>query len=516
MELNRVRSRRGPLLLVGLILGLSAFAVTNATSALEAPVGLGTTESFAVLAGSAVTNTGPTVIRGSLGACPTPAISGFPPGTVLDGTVHAADAVCLQAQSDLGIAYDDAAGRAPTTTYPGVQDLGGLTLTPGVYKATAFAITGTLTLDAQGDPNAVWIFQAGSTLITATDSRVVLVNGAQPCNVFWQVGSSATLGVGSTFVGTILALTSITANTNATVQGRLLARNGAVTLDSNTVTRPVCAPTPTTTSSTTSSTSTSTTTVPATTTSSTAVPPVTVPPVTLPPVTVPPVTVPPVTVPPVTLAPITVPPVTVPPITVPPVTLAPITVPPVTLAPTTLPPVTVPPVTVPPVTLPPDVPLPPISVPPVTVPPVDLPDGTLPSTTTTTSTALPTTTTTSLPPALQTTTTAGQGGSTGVVDTGGPATTSSTTTPAADTTGGSNTTTTSAAVTAGGGGETSATTAAGGGAAGAASTGTLVRTGFSILGAPLWAGVALAVGGGMVLLARQTTPVRRRRKFQRY
>ena len=515
MKLNRVRSRRGPLFSVGLILGVISLFATNVSSAVEAPVGLGTTESFAVLAGSGVTNTGPSVIRGSVGTCPTPAITGFPPGTVLEGTIHAADAVCLQAQSDLTIAYDDAAGRAPTTTYPGVQDLGGLTLTPGVYKATAFAITGTLTLDAQGDPNAVWIFQSGSTLITEPNSRVVLINGAQPCNVFWQVGSSATLGVGSTFVGTILALTSITANTNATVQGRLLARNGAVTLDSNTVTRPVCAPTPTTTSSTTSSsttiapTTTSSTTIAPTTTSSTIVPPITVPPVTVPPITVPPITVPPVTVPPVTLAPTTLPPVTLPPTTLPVVTVPPVTVPPITAPPVTVPPITVPPVTVPPVTVPPVLP------PDVTLPPVDLPDGTLPSTTTTTSTALPTTTTTSLTPAPQTTTTAGQGGSTGVVDTGGAATTSSTTTTPAGTAGGSSTTTTSAALSAAGGGVTTATTGAGGGAAGAPSTGTLVRTGFPMLGPGLWAGVALAVGSGLVLLARQDTPVRRRRKFQR-
>ncbi len=256
------------------MLALSGLVVAGGAAA--APIGLGTADSFAVLAGAGVTNTGPTIIKGDLGTCPAPAITGFPPG-IVNGTIHASDAVCLQAQSDLTIAYNDAAGRAPTTTYPGVKDLGGETLTPGVYKADAFAITGTLTLDAQADPNAVWIFQAGSTLITAPNSRVVLINSAQPCNVFWQVGSSATLGVGSTFVGTVLALTSITANTNATVEGRLLARNGAVTLDSNTVTRPVCAPNPTTTSSSTSTTvaptttssSTSTTVAPTTTSSST-------------------------------------------------------------------------------------------------------------------------------------------------------------------------------------------------------------------------------------------------------
>ncbi|MDQ3575125.1 MAG: ice-binding family protein, partial [Actinomycetota bacterium] len=190
MEVNRGGTRRARLFVAGLILGLCALLITSVTGAQEAPVGLGTAESFAVLAGSGVTNTGPTVISGNVGACPTPAITGFPPGTVIDGTIHAGNAVCLQAQSDLTVAYNGAAGRAPTVTYPGVRDLGGETLPPGVYRADAFAITGTLTLDAQGDPNAVWIFQAGSTLITAPNSRVALINGAQPCNVFWQVGSS--------------------------------------------------------------------------------------------------------------------------------------------------------------------------------------------------------------------------------------------------------------------------------------------------------------------------------------
>ncbi len=248
MTIQKASRRRRSLRVVGLILGLVAIVAARVTGAAEAPVGLGTAESFAVLAGAGVTNTGPTVISGNLGTCPTIAITGFPPGMVVNGTIHAADAEACQAQSDLTIAYNDAAGRAPTTTFAGATDLGGMTLTPGVYTTpTSFAITGTLTLDAQGDPNAVFIFQAGSTLITAPNSRVVLVNGAQACNVFWQVGSSAVLGVGSTFIGTILALTSITAGTNAEVQGRLLARNGAVTLDSNTVTRPVCAPTTTTT-----------------------------------------------------------------------------------------------------------------------------------------------------------------------------------------------------------------------------------------------------------------------------
>jgi hypothetical protein len=140
----------------------------------------------------------------------------------------------------LTTAYNTAAAQAPTGTVS--ADLGGQTLTPGVYNsATSLGLTGALTLDAQGNANAVFIFQAGSTLTTASASSVNLVNGAQACNVFWQIGSSATLGTASTFRGSILALTSITATTGATVDGRLLARNGATTLDSNTVTRAQCA-----------------------------------------------------------------------------------------------------------------------------------------------------------------------------------------------------------------------------------------------------------------------------------
>ncbi len=260
---NRARLR-APLAL-GVVLGVILLVGGTLAGAAEAPVGLGTADSFAILAGSGVTNTGPTVINGDLGTCPTPAITGFPPGTV-NGATHANDAVACKAKDDLVTAYNDAAGRAPNTTFPGATDLGGTTQVPGVYRTpTSFAITGTLTLNGQGDPNAVFIFQAGSTLITAVNSRVSLINGMQACNVFWQVGSSATLGVGSSFVGTIMALTSITANTDATVQGRLLARNGATTLDSNTVTRTACAA-PATTTTTVAGATTTTTVAGATTT----------------------------------------------------------------------------------------------------------------------------------------------------------------------------------------------------------------------------------------------------------
>jgi hypothetical protein len=221
---------------------LVALALASSAQA-QAPVSLGTAANFAVLGASTVTNTGPSVITGDLGVSPGTAVTGFPPGTV-NGTIHAADAVAAQAQSALTAAYIDTAGRACQVALTG-QDLGGLTLTHNVHCFTSSAqLTGTLTLDAQGDPNAVFIFQIVSTLTTASGSRVNLINGAQSCNVFWQVGSSATLGTTTTFRGNILALTSITATTGATVDGRLLARNGAVTLDSNTVTRAQCAAPP--------------------------------------------------------------------------------------------------------------------------------------------------------------------------------------------------------------------------------------------------------------------------------
>ncbi|MHB8671032.1 MAG: ice-binding family protein [Acidimicrobiales bacterium] len=239
--------RRGPVLgsIVALIFTAAVpFVFGGTASAATPPVGLGAAGSFAVLAGSTVTNTGPSTINGDLGVSPGTAVTGFPPGTV-NGTVHAGDAAAAQAQSDLTTAYTDAAGRPGGAAVAG--DLGGQTLTPGVYNSAAsLGLTGDLTLNGLGDPNAVFIFQIGSTLTTASASHVNLINAAQSCNVFWQVGSSATLGTNSTFRGNILALTSITVQTGATVDGRTLARNGAVTLDTNTVTRATCA-TPTTT-----------------------------------------------------------------------------------------------------------------------------------------------------------------------------------------------------------------------------------------------------------------------------
>ncbi len=254
LGLRRLIRRRWALavaLPVTVALMAMAMGVRPAAAA-EAPVTLGTTASFGVLAGSTVTNTGPSKINGNLGLYPGTSITGFPPGTVI-GTIHQTDAVAQKAKSDLVIAYNDAAGRGPGAA---AGELGGRTLVAGVYTGTALTLTGTVTLDAQGDPNAVFIFQSASTLITASNSTVALKNGARACNVFWQVGSSATLGTNTTFVGTVLALTSIAAQTGTTVNGRLLARNGAVTLDNNVITASTCS-IATTSSTTTSSTTTS-------------------------------------------------------------------------------------------------------------------------------------------------------------------------------------------------------------------------------------------------------------------
>ena len=223
-----------------LILVMAGFmAATTAGAASPGPVGRGTAGDFAVLGGSTVTNTGASVLTGDLGLSPGTSIVGFPPGEVR-GAIHQTDAVALQAKQDLVTAYDDAAGRASNATIS--ADLGGRTLTPGVYRgAPSLHLTGTLTLDGQGDPNAVFIFQApASTLITGSASRVLLLGGAQACNVVWQVGSSATLGTDSSFTGNIFALQSITLNHGATVDGSTLARNAAVTLDQNTISRAVC------------------------------------------------------------------------------------------------------------------------------------------------------------------------------------------------------------------------------------------------------------------------------------
>lgn len=260
----------GVLTLMMMILLASA----PASAASPTTVGLGTSGTFAVLAGTTVTNTGSTVLSGNLGLDPGTSITGFPPGSVINGSTYTADPTALQAQSDLTTAYNDAASRTPTGTI--AAGLGGQTLDAGVYNsASSIGLTGTLTLDGQNNPNAVFIFQAVSTLITESASTVSLINGAQACNVFWQVGSSATIGTTNTFVGTVMALTSGTVETGSTVQGRILARNGQVSLGSNTITVPSCAAvsspvaTTTTTSTTAAPTTTTTTASAATTTTTT-------------------------------------------------------------------------------------------------------------------------------------------------------------------------------------------------------------------------------------------------------
>jgi len=223
---------------------LILFAVAALTALLYPPLAsatiLGNAESFAVLAGSTVTNTGPTTITGNLGVSPGLAVTGFPPGLVGGGAMHAGDALAGQAQSDLITAYNGLAGMPVTQNYSGT-DLGSLMLTSGVYKFnTSAQLTGTLTLDAQFNNNAYWVFQIGSTLTTAPGSSVLLINlgtnGGKDDGLYWQVGSSATLDTTTAFEGNIVALTSITLNTGATIpNGRALARNGAVTLDTNVI-----------------------------------------------------------------------------------------------------------------------------------------------------------------------------------------------------------------------------------------------------------------------------------------
>ena len=225
------------------LVAIVALIIPAISNAAQPQVNLGSTSNFAVLAGSGITNTGPTTVGGTaggdLGSDPTPAFTGDTLVTTSGTKYTAPSAVVTAAKTALVTAYNDAAGRTPATTV--TADLGGQTLVSGVYNsASSLGLTGTLTLDGQNNPDAVFIFQAGSTLTTAGSSVVSLINGAQACHVFWQVGSSATFGTSTNFVGHVLALTSITATTGATFQGQLLARDGAVTLDTNTITNDAC------------------------------------------------------------------------------------------------------------------------------------------------------------------------------------------------------------------------------------------------------------------------------------
>jgi outer membrane autotransporter protein len=234
-----VPSRLVRLLAALLAVGLTADLLSTPAAAQI----LGTAEDFGVLAGSTTTNTGPSVIQGNVGVSPGSALIGFPPGVVVPpGTIHVGDAVASQAQVDLTTAYNTLMGRPAQVILTG-QDLGGLFLGPAVYAFAASAqLTGVLTLNGQGNSAAEFVFQIGSSLTTASNSAVLLINGANGNNVYWAVGSSATLGSNSVFAGNIVALTSITLNTGASITcGRALARNGAVTLDNNTIT--LCVPT---------------------------------------------------------------------------------------------------------------------------------------------------------------------------------------------------------------------------------------------------------------------------------
>ncbi len=239
-----MRKGRGSLLILASVLALVTAGCCDDKKPLgirEAGVGagpvavtLGGASTFGVLAGSTVTNTGLTTVNGDLGVAPGSAVTGFPPGTV-SGTIHANDAAAIAAQSALLAAYNDAAGR--TTGAVSVSgDLTGLTLTPGLYTSTSsLAVTGDVTLNALGNPDAVFIIQSASTLTTGSGSRIVLAGGALASNIIWQVGTSATLGTNSVFKGTILADQAITANTGAKVNGKLLTRIASVTMASNVI-----------------------------------------------------------------------------------------------------------------------------------------------------------------------------------------------------------------------------------------------------------------------------------------
>jgi type VI secretion system secreted protein VgrG len=225
-------------LILFLAAALTALLYPPLASAIPGPI-LNSAQSFAVLAGSAVSNTGATKITGDLGVSPGTAITGFPPGSV-DGTIYSAGAVALGAQSDVTTAYTGLAGMPVSETLTG-QNLGGLTLAPGVYFfATTAQLTGTLTLDAEGYNNAYWVFQIGTSLTTASASSVNVIdlgsNHGKDDGVFWVVGSSATLGSTTAFEGNILAKASITLITGATIlNGRALAETGGVTMDTNTI-----------------------------------------------------------------------------------------------------------------------------------------------------------------------------------------------------------------------------------------------------------------------------------------
>lgn len=230
---------RAKWMLMGLVLAVVLLFPHQDATAGQAPVNLRSAGSFAVLAGETITCAGNGTINGDVGLSPGSSITGIPPVTV-NGTLHVADSIAVQAKADLATAYNDAIGRTGATLHIG--ELGGaIPLPPGLYKSSpeaSFAVTaGNLTLDAQGNPNAVWIFQMGEELIVGAGRQVILAGGAQACNIFWQVGSSATLFPNSVFKGNILASASITVDDGVIMDGNALAMTAAVTYNGNTITR---------------------------------------------------------------------------------------------------------------------------------------------------------------------------------------------------------------------------------------------------------------------------------------
>jgi Ice-binding-like len=240
ISLKLMAASVGLLLLITASLGNAFASMPVAPLAATAPT-LGNAQSFGVLGGTTVTNTGPSVIMGNLGVSPGASVIGFPPGSVIGGTIHRADALSLQAQTDVTTAYNALAAQTCTTTFTPPTDLVGKTLVPGVYCfGSTAALTGVLTLDGQNDPSAVWVFKIGTAITTASGSSIVFIRSGSGCNVYWQVTSSATIGTTSKFAGNILALTTITLATGARLTGRALARTGVVTLDSNTISGAAC------------------------------------------------------------------------------------------------------------------------------------------------------------------------------------------------------------------------------------------------------------------------------------
>lgn len=222
----------------------TTLTLLTATGLEAASVSFGAADTFAVLAGTTVTNTGSSVISGNVGVSPGSSITGFPPGVVSDGSIHSSDTLAIQAHADSVVAYAELTGLVTTVDLTG-QDLGSMTLTPGVYSFSSSAqLTGTLTLDGQGFADPLFVFKIGSTLITAASSDIVLINGALASNIYFQVGSSTTLGATSTFKGTIVSQTDNNLGTGANVEGRVLALDGQTTLSGNTITVPLVIPEP--------------------------------------------------------------------------------------------------------------------------------------------------------------------------------------------------------------------------------------------------------------------------------